>query len=276
MKFNPTLIAVAAAMLSAAGAANAAPTTNLTNSGSLVIGAFNVSTNAWYLRDTGYLLNSFLPSGVTTLSGDGSAIGNKTPADGLTITKATTATFGDASFGNWLIGQTQSDVRWFVSAADTIGDATVTGTNRKRLITSSANAAQAATNDNVAGYVAPTAAGGIGSLYQSGSNGSLSSTGTGAPSGFANNFGLGATSLASLGNSVGLFYFSMNSSAGGSAASKTQFGNATGNATVTLAANGDFTYALASGSAVPEPAAVWLLGSGLLAFGSFVRRRTVK
>jgi hypothetical protein len=45
---------------------------------------------------------------------------------------------------------------------------------------------------------------------------------------------------------------------------------------VTLAANGDFTYALAPVSAVPVPAAAWLFGSGLLSFGAFVRRRTAK
>jgi len=40
---------------------------------------------------------------------------------------------------------------------------------------------------------------------------------------------------------------------------------------VTLASNGDLTYV--APSAVPVPAAAWLLGSGLLAMGGAIRRR---
>ena len=285
MKFNLKMIAVAAAMVSAA-AAQATPTTGTTNNGSLVIGAFNVSTNAWYLRDTGVLLNSFLPSSVTTLAADGggSAVtGDKTPAAGLTLTKASVgySNFGDASFSTWLTGQTQSDVRWFVSAVDdqTLG-ANATPTSRKRFIT--AGTGLAPTNGQLDGYVASGNAGGLGGFYASGTNGAVSSTGTGAPGAFNTNFGLVADNsyLASLGDSVDLFYVvrSTQTASTTGAATNTQFGNATGFAKVSLAVNGDFAYTLAGApvSAVPVPAAAWLFGSGLLSFGAFVRRRTAK
>ena len=266
MKFNLKMIAVAVAMVSAAGAANAALATG--NNGSLAIVAFNQTTNVWYMRDTGYLLNSFLPSSVTTLSGDGSVTGDKTPDAGLTIDKTVTASFGDSSFSTWLTGQTQSDVRWFVSAVDSVGS---TATNRKRFITSSANSAETATNGNLDGYIASGNAGGLSTLFGSGT---LSVTGTDAPGVFGTNFGLGSDGLASLGDAAGLFYFARSTATGSTttAATATQYGNVNGYATVSLAANGDFTY-VAPTSAVPVPAAAWLLGSGLLAMGGAIRRR---
>jgi len=287
MKFNLKMIAVAAAMVSA-GVANAAPTTVGTNNGSLVIGAFNTITNAWYLRDTGVLLNSFLPSSVTTLAADGggSAVtGDKTPAAGLTLTKASAGytNFGDSSFSAWLTGQTQSDVRWFVSAVDDTGGGTNSvPTSRKRFIT--AGTGLTPTNGQLDGYTSSGAAGGLGGFYEGGTNGAVSSTGTGAPGSFNNNFGLVLDNsfLPSLGDSVGLFYVVRSTQTAGTttAATTTQFGNATGFATVSLAANGDFAYTLAGPSAppsaVPVPAAAWLLGTGLLSFGAFVRRRTAK
>jgi len=285
MKFNLKMMAVAAAMVSAGGA-HAAPTTTATQNGSLVIGAFNVSTNAWYLRDTGVLLNSFLPNSVTTLAADGggSAVtGDKTPTAGLTLTKASAgySNFGDSSFSTWLTGQTQSDVRWFVSAVDDLtAGANATPTSRKRFIT--AGTGLTPTNGQLDGYVASGNAGGLGGFYASGTNGAVSSTGTGAPTAFNTNFGLVADNsyLASLGDSVDLFYVvrSTQTASTTGAATNTQFGNATGFAKVSLAANGDFAYTLAGApvSAVPVPAAAWLFGSGLLSFGAFVRRRTAK
>jgi len=269
MKFNLKMIAVAAAMVSAAGAANAALTTG--NNGSLALVAFNTVTNVWYIRDTGYLLNSFLPSSVTTLSGDGAVTGNKTPAAGLTIDKTVTASFGDSSFSSWLTGQTTTDVRWFLSAVDNTG--TNAASNVKRFITSSANASETATNGNLDGYIASGNAGGLAAVYADGTNGALSSTGSIVPGAWTSNFGLGADGLALLDQAASLFYFSRSTGTGSTttAANATQFGNATGFATVTLASNGDLTYV--APSAVPVPAAAWLLGSGLLAMGGAIRRR---
>jgi hypothetical protein len=270
MKFNLKMIAVAAAMVSAAGAANAALATG--NNGSLALVAFNTVTNVWYIRDTGYLINSFLPSSVTTLSGDGSVTGNKTPAAGLTIDKTVTAGFGDSSFSSWLTGQTTTDVRWFLSAVDNTG--TNAASNVKRFITSSANASEMATNGNLDGYIASGNAGGLATVYASGTNGALSSTGSTVPSAWQTNFGLGVDGLALLDQAASLFYFSRSTGTGSTttAANTTQYGNVNGFATVTLASNGDLTY-VAPVAAVPVPAAAWLLGSGLLAMGGAIRRR---
>jgi hypothetical protein len=276
MKFNLKMIAVAVAMVSAAGAANAALATG--NNGSLAIAAFNVVTNDWYIRDTGYLLNSFLPNGVTTLSGDGAVTGDKTPAAGLTLNSSTTSGFAtDATWSTFMGGQTSSDIRWFVSAVDSSG--TATASNVKRFITSSANADESATNGNLDGYISSANAGGLGTVYGSGSNGATSSWAaaatSAAPSAWSTNFGLGVDGLASLGDSVGLFYFARSTGTGSttSAATKTQFGNATGYATVSLGADGNFSFNVPAASAVPVPAAAWLFGSGLLAMGGVIRRR---
>ena len=283
MNFNLKMTAVAVALISAVGAANAAPTTGA--NGSLLIGAFNTVTNAYYIRDTGLLLNSFLPSSVTTLSGDGGVTGNKTPAAGLTINKASSGytNFGDASVSTWLTGQTQNDIRWFLSAVDSSG--TATATDVKRFITTSTNTAESATNGNLDGYISSANAGGIATLYTSGTNGANVSTGNdlaSAAAAWTTNFGLftsGEDSHAKIGSAASLFYFARSTGTASTttAATGTRYGNADKFATFTLAANGDLTYALAAQtatpSAVPVPAAAWLLGSGLLTMGAFMRRR---
>lgn len=275
MKLKLKMIAVAAAMASVAGVAHADLTAPGSNNGSLALVAFNTVTGAYYMRDTGFLLNDFLPSGVTTLSGDGSVVGNKTPAAGLTLDKTNTASFADATFSGWLAGQTFADVKWFLNAVDAVG--TTTATNVKRFLTSSANAAEVATNGNLDGFVASGNAGGLGTIF---GTGTLSVTGSGAPSPWSNNFNLGADGLAAIDQGVSLFYFSRTVGTGSTAvaANTTQFGNGTGFATVKLEADGDFSYTLAGASveppaAVPVPAAAWLMGSGLIGMGGFIRRR---
>jgi hypothetical protein len=49
--------------------------------------------------------------------------------------------------------------------------------------------------------------------------------------------------------------------------------NASGNGTWALSASGDLTYTIAGVSAVPLPAAIWLLGSGLLGLAGVSRRK---
>ena len=274
MKFNLKMIAIASAMVSMAGAAHADLQAPGSNNGSLAIGAFNTVTRAFYLRDTGFLMNSFLPTGVTTLSGDGSVAGNKTPEAGLSLDKTNTASFADASFSGWLAGQNTADVKWFVSSFDAAG--TQTATNVKRMITSSLNLAESAFNSNIDQYINSGRAGGLGTIFGTGGLSSFSSSG--APVEWDDNFGMGVDSLASLGDSAGLFYFSRSTGTGSTAAVANggAYGNSLNKAVVTLAANGDFSYTLAAAeapAAVPVPAAVWLLGSGLMALGGAARRR---
>lgn len=274
MKFNLKMIAIASAMVSMAGAAHADLQAPGSNNGSLAIGAFNTVTRAFYLRDTGFLMNSFLPTGVTTLSGDGSVAGNKTPEAGLVLDKTNTASFADVSFSGWLSGQNTADVKWFVSSFDAAG--TSTTTNVKRMITSSLNLAESAFNSNIDQYINSGRAGGLGTIFGTGGLSSFSSSG--APVEWDDNFGIGADSLASLGDSAGLFYFSRTVGTGttGAVANGGAYGNSLNQAVITLAANGDFSYTLAAAEApseVPVPAAVWLLGSGLMALGGAARRR---
>ena len=273
MKFNLKMIAIASAMVSMAGAAHADLTAAGSNNSSLALVAFNTVTSSYYMRDTGFLLNNFLPTGVTTLAGDGAVSGNRTPEAGLLLDKNNTATFADASFSGWLAGQTLTDVKWFLNAVDSVSNS---GTlSQRRVLTSSMNGAETATNGQVDNFVGNA---GAGSLTTQFGTGGLSVTGSGAPTAWGTNFGLGADGLASIGDSANLFYFVRTAYTGGSGTltAGNKLGNSANFATVTLAANGDFTYSLASAeapAAVPVPAAAWLLGSGLMALGGAARRR---
>lgn len=273
MKLKLKMIAVAAAMASMAGAAHADLTTG--NNGSLALWAYNTVTFDYYIRDTGFLLNDFLPSSVTTLSGDGSVTGNKTPAAGLTLDKINTVSFSDTSFTAWLTQGNAADVRWGVAAVDNTG--TTTATNVKRFITSSANSAEFATNGNLDGFINTSNAGGLTTLFGEQAPGTLSVTGQQQIDVFTTNFGLGADGVGSLDQSVNLFYFARTTGTGSTtvAANGGAFQNATGLATVKLESDGDFVYQLAgeAPAAVPVPAAAWLLGSGLVGMGGFMRRR---
>ncbi len=271
MKLKLKLIAIAAAMASMAGAANAALTAPGVESGSFAITAFNTVTRAWYIRDTGFTLNQFLPSTYTSLPGDGGVTGDKTPNTGLTLNAGNTTSFADASFSTWLTGQTTADIRWFASAYDAEG--TATGVDVVRSLFTSANAAETSSNGQVSNFTASGAGGGLSTLF---GLATLSATGTGAPTGFDNLFGMGADALATLGQGVDLYLFSRTVGTGGTANPATggKFANTTGSAVVTLAANGDFSYVLAGEvTAVPVPAAAWLLGVGLVGLGGAIRRR---
>ncbi len=271
MKLNLKMIAAAVAMVSATGLAHADLTAPTTGNGSLSLFAFNTVTRDYYLRDLGFLMNDFLPSSVTSLSGNGGGTGTRTPEAGLLLNSGNTPNFADVSFTTWLGTQNVADIRWAVSAGDSTG--TSTATNVPRAITSSAVDLNP-TNQLMTSYSSSGNAGGLAGFFGSAT---LSVTGPGAPAAFDTNFGLGGASLASLDQSVGLFYFARTAgtSANAIAATKVQYGNSTGFATVTLEADGDFVYNLAGApvSEVPIPAAAWLLGSGLFGLVGMARRR---
>ncbi|OYU00186.1 MAG: hypothetical protein CFE40_02415 [Burkholderiales bacterium PBB1] len=274
MKLTLKMIAIAAAIASMAGAAHADLTPANTGNGSLAVVAFNTATRDFYIRDTGFFINSFLPTGITTLPGDGNAIGDKTPETGLMLNKTNTTSFADPTFGTWLGAQDATSVRWFVTASDSISTTQSGGV--ARAITSSATALTAS-NGQVGNYAASGNAGNLNTLA-GGTPFSLSfSAHTGAPGTFDSNFGLGSLSLASLNQSVGLYYLVRAQPTGGLAnpASVIQYGNTTGFAAVTLASNGDFSYSLAGAPAapVPEPSTVWLMGAGLIGAVGALRRR---
>ncbi len=265
MKLNLKTIAAAVALVAAGTSANAAIVAGA--NGSLVIAAFNTVTHSYYVRDTGFLLNDFLPSSVTTAAGDGGVTGTRTPDAGLLLDKTNTATFGaDATFASWLTGQTLSDIRWTAFAND---QSSAAGTNNvSRMILASSSATPVVFNSNVTAAVGSTNAfvGVVGST-----------TGPTNPPLFDTNLSVGAATLGTLDSASSLFYFARSTGtlANATAAVATRYGNATGFATVTLESDGDFVYSLAgeAPAAVPVPAAIWLLGSGLMGLGGMVRRR---
>ena len=138
MKFKLKMMAVAAAMVATAGAANAAIVSDFTTNGTVVLTAFNTVTQAYYYRDLGFLMDSFLPSALT-------------PTSGLTITSAGAANFADASGWNaWLGSQVLTDIRWTVSA--------VANDAGNRAIFASTNPAETMANGEVVNFVSALSA----------------------------------------------------------------------------------------------------------------------
>ena len=266
MKFNLKVIAAAVA-LAAAGSAHATIAGSNFGNSSLVITAFNSVTKSYYVRDTGFLLNTFLPSSITTAAGDGGVTGDKTPETGLMLDKNNTPSFSDAAFGTWITGQNVSDIRWTVVASDS------QSTNSTNLARSVLALSRAPISPVSNGVLTSTV---LGVQAFNGFTG-LSNTGPTVPAAFINNLiGTGnAPTLGTLNNASSLFYFVRTQATGASStgATATQFGNSGGFAQVSLASNGDFSYTLAPVAAVPVPAAAWLMGSGLLVVGGAIRRR---
>jgi len=262
---------VGAVVLACSSGAQAGITPGWTGNPSLNLIAFNTVTRAWYIRDTGFLMNNFLPNSVTTRIGDGGATGDKTPDTGLLLDKNNTPNFSDASFGDWMVGQNAAEVRWMLSAADARGNRP---TDVHRLITSSAEEGLSITNGLMNGYTSSGQAGALDGF--TGEFGLSASGRDGALSSFDSNFLFGGHTLAALDQSVALFYFSRTTPLGSISlrAERHRYEGLGGYATVTLEADGDFVYQVAGvPSPVPLPVAAWLLGSGVLALLGVTRRR---
>lgn len=271
MKFNLKLIAAAVSMV-AASAAHADLAANNSGNSSMALVAFNQSTGSYYVRDLGYNLNSFLPNSVSTSSFDGSAVGNKTPEAGLNITWGDT--FGN--FTSWLAAQTSGTVAWTIAAGDNLVSGSASNQSRA-LVAMSAAPAVTITNTVVRNSV--TNANGVGGLAGQNNDGTTwyDKTGSTVIPSFSVNNNYGAGTLNSLNVAASLFYYVTTAATGSSAvaANVSSFSNSLNTATLTLSSAGVLTYDLqpAAVSAVPLPAAAWLMGSGLVGLGGMVRRR---
>lgn len=281
LKFN--MIAIAAAIASLAGGAQATVTTTFTNNGNLVLTVLSTTSKAWYIRDLGYTIDTFLPTGVLASFGNPTSllVGDKTPEAGLSLNATTNAAnfSGDANWNTWYAAQNAADLRWIVSGGDTLAGVAA-GNGQQRLLTSSANASETATNGQVSGFTSGANYGGVEALFNLNSPPATTlsvfdiSGAQPYTSAMDLNFNLGADGLATIGQNVSLFYFARNVvGTSGLPALGGAFGNSAGVALISLAANGDFSYTLAPAAAVPLPAAAWMLGAGLMAIGGMVRRR---
>ena len=266
MKLNLKMIAVAAAMV-AASSSHAALTTAANGNGSFDLVAFNTVTNSYYVRDLGYLLNSFLPSSVTTASGDGAVTGTMTPEAGMHITWADT----DGNWATWLGAQTAANVKWAVTAGDSVGLAGTSNVQRALVAlsatpTTSSNTTVRAAADQGTQLLTQNP----GVVY--------SATGATVLTSLATNGGFGASTLGTLDVASSLFYYKATAGtlSNSAAGVQTAFSNSLYTAALTLASNGTLTYdlqATTAPSAVPVPAAAWLMGSGLMGLVGAARRR---
>jgi len=269
MKLKLKIIAAAAVMAAASGA-QADLVTNFAGNSSLALVAFNVLSNSYYVRDLGFTLNSFLPNSVTTTAADGggsAVIGNKTPEAGLNIS------FAAGNFVSWLGSQDTAQIRWTIAA----GDGSVAGApvDFNRALVASSQGPLLATNTTI--RAASNTNNGVSGLASTNPTFGYDATGATIAPGFLSNNGFGASTLNLLNGAASLYYYVTTASTGASSttsAPKT-FSNSLNTATLTLASTGVLTYDLqpAAVSAVPVPAAAWLLGSGLLGIGGMIRRR---
>lgn len=284
MKLKMNLLA-AVAVMAIAGQASAADITlgSVQGGSSLFLSVWDSTTNESYVRNLGTNLNSFLPTGMTTLPGDGTTIGtsdvgNKTPSTGLTSSFA-----GDALFTSTFGNNDAANIQWNIVAFD--DQASVTK-GLSRVITT------------VNGEATPTNAG-IGAMtfgmtnYLTAIGTALASAGSavftdpgvasfagGDGFGDALNGGLqGSSSGTGFDAVLDFYYFARTvvSGVNSTLATVQQYANGANAAHWTLAADGTATYSLAAEDGppaeVPVPAAAWLLGSGLISVLGAARRR---
>jgi hypothetical protein len=283
MKFNLQVLAAAAA-LAVAGQASAALTAgNAPGGSSLVLSVWDSVANVSYTRVLGNnVLNSFLPSGFTTLPGDGTTpgtptTGDKTPELGLTLNFA-----GDGLFTTTFAGSNAANIQWNVVAFDTVNNSAGSG-GYSRVITTATgmpatvNGGMATMTQGANSYfnalLAQTNIGNTGVNSAAVTDPNSQAFAGSATFGSGLNSGLqGSSSGTGFGQTLSFYYLARSAFQGGTSTSATilQYANSVGGATWSLAADGTATYNV---SAVPLPATFWLMASGLVAMGGYMRRR---
>lgn len=278
MKFN-TVIGILA--LGAAGQATAAISLGSAPGGSsLILSVWDSIANESYTRNLGTNLNGFLPTGLTTLPGDGTVTGtpntgDKTPAAGLVLSFAGDALF-TATFGN----NSPNNIQWNIVAFDQFASlqfgltrVITTATGQPNTTNGGMSLITFGGNNYLDGLLrdAPT-------LANPGVN-SVVVTDPSLPS-FAGNPGWGdglnggnlSTSATGYSDSLSFYYVARTqiSGLGSTLATTRLFSNGVSDARWTLASDGTATYAL---SPVPAPPALWMIGAGLMGVLGASRRR---
>lgn len=261
--------AVAAALLSAASIPAFATSVTPPASGPTPVpglAAGGIVVEVWDTT-TGHALTEWLGSDTTSFGAP-----SATPAGGETLDYGV---LGGSTFANTFSSTeiAAGNVQWTVLGADdrsasaptvdytatTLGTVTATGAigfaSHINSGVSSMNAASSCNNVNPC----------------------IATTGTSDPNWLATTNLLGQTAIGgtktagTVGGSALDFYQIVTSGSAATKQTQVQFANANGAATWTLAANGDLQYV----APVPLPAAVWLLGSGLLGLLGVGRRKVL-
>lgn len=273
MKLKFKALAAAAAMV-VAGHASAALSDTFVTDGTLFLTVWDVTTNKSYVRDLGTSIDSFLPGPALTSNAGANVVFGNLP--------------GSTLFSTHFAGANAANIRWTVVGVDGIeGEGAGNGS---RFVSAFGSNLGTIVNGSVRGFAA-LAINFAGELINnsgvdfSGAPNEYATTGldstTGGGAGWGPSIpGVGLGSAIISGFSSAAFYLGAtsndtSSNDPGNAAPNVRYANSQNFATLSLSSNGVVTYNLAEAQVnpVPLPAAAWLMGAGLMAFGGAARRR---
>lgn len=251
----------AAAMFAVAGQASASIANGTAGNGELFLSVFDSVAQTSYVRDLGIDMSTFSSNGSTA---------------GYSVSFAGDALLASA-FGSFA---SNNNLVWNVAALDTTGGTNVGGQHYLSTTNASQTTVQNTSNGKLTnGFIAVNnyvnAINGVDSDSAINNSKAFASADGVAyfDAGFKKNW-LGNASFdstAAVGQSLNFFSLAVSSTSSLGKISATQFGSANGNATWVLGTDGTLNYTVPS--AVPVPAAVWLLGSGLIGMVGVARRK---
>ena len=269
---NKLKAVVALAILGAASQAHATIQPGTTGDGELFLSVWDDATKVSYTKDLGVTMSAFIGAG-NNVAAVGTPMTINFSSD-ANFTAFMTAAGGGAS------------ASWGIFASDSTGAIAKDG--QRYLSTSGNTLAQVKlqTNANVQSGFAN-----INNFLTS-----VNNTGTHATQADGSSFNVQATdplsyagsnpgsnwggkaqtftdSTVGLDSSMGFFYITPGSTLPTGKVSAYQFGNAVGAGTWTMSSTGSLAYSVPAVSAVPVPAALWLLGSAMVGLVGVARRK---